>query len=116
MDHNLQQLLEPVAILGTFSFGLFIVIKTLTDYFLRKRMIDKGVMGDEAKELLRKQREGKYSSLKWGLIILSGGIGLILLELIEFSPNSPLPFGILATSVSIGFLSYFLLVQRLNNK
>jgi hypothetical protein len=114
MEHNLQQVLMPIAVLGSFSFGLYIVIKTLTDYYLRKKMVDKGIIGDDAGQLLQKQAENKYGALKWGLIILSGGIGLMILELIEYDQSSTLPYGILATCLSAGFLAYFLIVQRLN--
>jgi hypothetical protein len=114
MENNLREVLMPIAVLGSFSFGLYIIIKTLTDYYLRKKMVEKGIIGDDAGQLLQKQAENKYGALKWGLIILSGGIGLMLLEMIDYDQSSPLPYGILATCLSIGFLAYFLIVQRLN--
>jgi hypothetical protein len=50
--------------------------------------------------------------LKWGLIILFGGLALILLEYIPTSPESPLPYGLLAFSISLGFLIYYYLVNK----
>lgn len=106
----------PIAVLGTLSVGIVLIIKTLTEYFLRKKMVEKGLVGDDATKLLRKEVENKYAALKWGLIILFGGLGLMLLEIVPYSRESPLPYGILATSLSLGFLTYFLLVQRMNNE
>ena len=56
--------------------------------------------------------ENKYSSLKWGLIILCGGIGLIITNFIDYYRDSPLPFGILAVSIATGFLAYFFFVKK----
>lgn len=117
MNHELAELLMPVGVLGTLSFGFYIITKTFTDYFLRKKMVDKGLIGNEAAELLRKQSDDhQFGALKWGLIILFGGVGLMLLEIIPYDQQSPLPYGILATSLSIGFLLYFLISRRLNNQ
>jgi len=112
MDHNLQEVLMPIAILGTIAIGIIMLTRTLTDYFLRKKMVDKGLVGDDAGELLRTQSESKLSALKWGLIVLSGGIGLMLIDLIPNKENSAMPFGVLATCLSLGFLSYFLIAQK----
>ncbi len=116
MDENLREVLTPIAVLGPFAFGLYIVIKTLTDYYLRKKMVEKGLIGDDAGQLLQNQAENKYGALKWGLIVLSGGIGLMVISIFNFGQNSTLPYGILATCLSLGFLAYFLIVQNLNKK
>ncbi|MFY0606965.1 MAG: hypothetical protein JXR10_09625 [Cyclobacteriaceae bacterium] len=116
MDDNLREVLVPVSVLGTFAFGLFISIKTLTDYYLRKKMVEKGILGDDASELLKKQAEDKYGSLKWGLLVLSAGIGLMVVSIFNYGPDSPLPYGIFATCLSLGFLSYFLIVKTLNKE
>lgn len=113
MDEHLKELLLPVAIIGTFGLTLSFFIKTLTDYFLRKKMVEKGLVGVDANELLRNQEISKFASLKWGLIVLFGGIGLIILEAIPYEKTSTLPFGIFAISLSLGFLTYFILARKL---
>lgn len=113
--HSLENVLMPIAVLGSLATGLVLFTKTLTDYLLRKKMVEKGLVGDDAGELLKKQQaENKYASLKWGLIILFGGLGLIILEAISYDRSSSLPYGIFAVSLSLGFLLYFFLVQKMN--
>lgn len=107
---------EIVAIVGITStiFGGIAFIKVFTDYFLRKRIIDKGLSGDDATKLLSKEQglSSKFASLKWGLIILFGGLGLILSEAFGFAwENSAVPFGILAVCISAGFLVYYYIVK-----
>ena len=62
----------------------------------------------------------KIPFLKWGLIILFTGVGLIIIEIlgvtrIGFNP-SPLPFGIVLVSVALGFLTYFGIMQSMFKK
>jgi len=116
MDDNLLELLGPVSIIGTFGLTLSFFIKTLTDYFLRKKMVEKGLVGVDASELLKNQENSKLASLKWGLIVFFGGIGLILLEAIPYEKTSTLPFGVFAISLSAGFLTYFILARKISNE
>lgn len=113
MDSDLAELLLPVGVLGTIATGLGYFLKTLTDYKLKKKLIEKGLVNEDAGSLLNtKQLDGRYASLKWGLIILFGGVGLILINSLEYYRDSPLPFGVFAVALSLGFLSYFFLVKK----
>ncbi len=114
MDGDLAELLLPIGVLGTIAAGIGYFIKTLTDYRLKKKLIEKGLVNSDAAELFKDQVDSKYGSLKWGLIILFGGLGLILLHSIEYYRDSPLPFGVFAVSVSLGFLIYFAIANRMS--
>lgn len=115
MDHNLMEVLLPIGILGTLAAGLILFTKSLTDYFLKKRMVDKGIVGNDAADLLKTQEGSKFSSLKWGLIILFGGLGLVIIDVVSIpdAPASALTYGIFAISISLGFLIYYFMVKRL---
>ena len=104
----------PMSILGSFGTALYFFTKAVTDYILKKKMIEKGYVNDETQAIFRNGAEssGKYGSLKWGLLALFGGIALILMEFLEVRSNSPLPYGIFAVSLSVGFLIYYALVKK----
>jgi len=104
----------PIAIFGSFGAAVYFFAKVMTDYLLKKKMIDKGFVGDDAQSLFKVQEgtTNRYSSLKWGLIVLFAGISLVLMEFIPYYGNSPLPYGLFAISVSLGFLIYYFLVRR----
>lgn len=106
--------LEPIAILGGVALIWYVIIKFITDYLLKKKMIDKGYVTEEEQALFKKQSQkvNTYSSLKWGLIILFGGIALVAVEYIPYSKNSPLPFGVFAIFISAGFLIYYGIVKK----
>ena len=109
----MNDVLMPIAIIGSFGVSLFYFTKTLTDYILKKKMIEKGYVNDDTQAIFRNTNvPNRYSSLKWGLIALIGGLSLILIDYLDLRPSSPSPYGIVAISLSIAFLIYFYLVKR----
>jgi hypothetical protein len=115
MNENLKDVLMPLAILGSFGAALILFTRALTDYMLKKKMIEKGFVNDDTQSIFKKHTdENKYASLKWGLIIFFAGLSLILMEYIQFDRQSPLPYGLFAVSVSLGFLIYYFIVKKEN--
>jgi hypothetical protein len=113
MDQNLKEVLMPLTILGTLGISITAFAKTLTDYILKKKMIDKGLVNSDAQGIFKQHTaENKFSSLKWGLIIFFAGISLVIMEYIPTSPESPLPYGLFAIAVSLGFLIYYAMVKK----
>lgn len=113
MDGELRDVLMPIAIIGSFATGIYLFTKVMTDYILKKKMIEKGFVNDDTQAIFKSQTpDGKYGSLKWGLIILAAGIALVVLEYLDFRPGSPLPYGVLAVFISMGFLVYYFIVQK----
>ena len=117
MDANLREVLMPLVILGTISAGIVLFVKTLTDYYLKKKMVDKGYVDKESVALLAKQEGGsnRLATLKWGLVVFFGGLGLIILEYVNFDHESPLPYGVFALSISLGFLIHFFVSDKFSN-
>ena len=109
-----NEVLMPIAILGSFGASLYYFTRVMTDYILKKKMIEKGYVNEDTQSIFRSQdqTENKYASLKWGLILFFGGLSFVLMEFIPTYGNSPLPFGLFFVSVSIGFLIYFFVVKR----
>lgn len=117
MDHNLREVLMPLTILGTFGTALVMFTKTLLDYRLKKNMIEKGFVNEDTQAIFKKQTsEDKFTALKWGLIIFFAGLSLIVIEYVPSGPESPLPYGVFALFVSLGFLIYYYLVKKELNK
>ena len=113
MDHGLRDVLMPLTILGTLGFTLVYLTRTISDYILKKKMIEKGYVNEDTQAIFKKNTdENKYASLKWGLIILFAGLSLIIMDLIDYDNRSPLPYGLFAVSVSLGFLIYYFIVKK----
>ncbi len=109
-----NDVLMPIAIIGSFGASIYFFTKVMTDYILKKKMIDKGYVNDDTQSIFKQHNsvDNKYTSLKWGLITLFAGLSLIIMEYIPVAPDSPLPYGLFAVSVSLGFLIYYFLLKK----
>lgn len=109
----MEDIILPIGVLATIATGIGYFTKVLTDYKLKRKLIEKDLINADAANILNDpELDGKYASLKWGLIILCGGIGLIIINMVDFYNDSPLPFGIMAVSIAVGFLSYFFIIKN----
>ena len=111
---RVTEVLMPISIIGSFGLTVYFFTKILTDYILKKRMIDKGFVNDDTQAIFKQHSAtpNQHSALKWGLLALSGGIGLIIIDYMDVDMESTLPFGILSVSLSVGFLVYYFLVKQ----
>ena len=109
--------LMAISIIGGFGLSLYWFTKALTEYILRKKMIEKGFVNDDTQAIFKTHTlPQKYSSLKWGLLALFGGIALIAMDYLEVKVDSPLPYGLVAVSLSLGFLLYYFLIKKETSK
>jgi hypothetical protein len=89
------------------------VITAFLNYRLKKRILDAGPVDDNIMKLIPAFPRMNTEMLKWGIILLFAGLGLIVLEFIPYSiETSPLPFGIETVFIAIGFLVYFYMVKN----
>ncbi len=110
--------LAPVFIIGIIILGILRIIQYITEYKLKKRLLDKAqvdegfssALAESLKTLSQPKESNPYPSLKWGLVTLGIGISLIVTNFMEFDYRSPLPFGLLLTGASLGFLIYYLII------
>ena len=117
--------LSEIVVTGLVFFGIYHILVLISDYFLKRKLIKAGQYEKvgilEAKSVVSEETN-KYPSLKWGLVALMTGIGLIVIEIMRASnpymwnvENAVLPFGILLVFISSGFLLYFFFMNRKKN-
>ncbi len=99
-------------VLAVIFAGIFSIIRAILNYKLKRKLIDSGQVDEKSVNILSEQEEGRFTALKWGLVILFGGLGLVLLEFIPHHVNSPFPYGLVASFVAVGFLIYYFLVRK----
>lgn len=92
--------------------GIVSIIRTILTYKLKRKLVESGQVDEKSVNILGEQEEGRYTALKWGLVVFSGGLGLVLLEFIPHNVNSPFPYGLVSCFIAAGFLIYYLLVRR----
>jgi hypothetical protein len=114
----IDNVLAPFVILGTIGASIIFFTRIITDYILKKKMIEKGHIDEGSQSIFKKEVEAdsKFASLKWGLIVFFGGVSLVAMEYIPYSRDSTLPYGLFALAVSLGFLVYYFVVKNEQNK
>ena len=109
MDQNLAFALMFITVI----IALTVMLIALLNFQIKRRMIKSGIVDAEAVKALSKlQYDFKVDTLKWGLLLLSGGIGLVLISLLPLNANSPLPYGIELICLAAGFLAYYLISRK----
>lgn len=103
-------LVPIIAIISVFGSTILFVI-TITNYILKKKMIEKNMVSSESMQLFRKV-SSRQEALKWGLILFFGGIGLIINAAFDFDPETAMPYGIVAVCAALGFLVYYALIKN----
>ncbi|MHC1706504.1 MAG: hypothetical protein AB9842_03160 [Bacteroidales bacterium] len=117
MNENLSILLTT----ATVFFSIYMIIKEFTDFLLRRKIIKSGHV-DKAgilEPLVETSNDKKYPTLKWGLVALFAGAGIIVIELMSNAgglmwmkeEKSILPLGIELVFIAAGFLTYFFIVN-----
>ena len=121
-----METIGTIVIVGTVFFGVFSLIKVFTDYLLKRKIVKAGHI-DKAgilDPIVSSGEVNRYPNLKWGLVALMAGLGLILIEILDRTgaitwqdgSDSFLPFGIELVAISLGFLIYFFIVNAKNMK
>ncbi|MEM6830754.1 MAG: DUF6249 domain-containing protein [Bacteroidota bacterium] len=106
----MESLIPIIAIISVFGSGI-LIITTATNFVLKKKLIEKNMINSETSNLFRSV-SSKQNALKWGLIILFAGIGLIVIAAARLDGESAMTYGIEAVSISIGFLTYYFLIKN----
>jgi hypothetical protein len=111
--------MEEVLMATIVFAGIYQIIKAFTDFLLRRKLIVKGHVDkagilEETKEM----EVNSYPTLKWGLVTLFGGLGLLTISMLErsafeYGRTSYLSVGIELIALSIGFLLYFFIVRMI---
>lgn len=99
-------------------FILFIVIafiiNTVFNFLLRKQVLDAGPIDDNTLEFLKSLAYPGPEPLKWGIILVFGGIGWVATEFLPIR-HVKMPFifiGIEAIFLGLGFLTYHLIARK----
>ena len=86
------------------------IVKMSLDYFTRKKMIEKGLVGKEALELFKTNSEIYLpSSLKWGMVLVFVGVVIVILKLLPVFVSAEVAFGAMLIAAGSAMLIYYAL-------
>ncbi len=110
--------LESILISIAFFASTLLLVITILNFILRNRLINSGQNDPEVLKMLSNSFETKSATLKWGIILLFGGIGLVVIYYIPDANQleSPLPYGIEMIFIALGAICYYFAVQQNKEK
>ena len=84
------------------------IVKMSLNYFTRKHMIEKGLVGDEAAKMFKTNAETFLpSSLKWGLVLTFVGVVIVFLQILPTYVSSEIYFGVMLIAAGAAMLIYY---------
>lgn len=82
----MEEVLVPIVVVPTVFFAFYMIIRTISDNNLRRKLIDKGML-DENARLLFEKRYADFvpNSLKWGMVLIAFGSAILIGQLVPYS-------------------------------
>lgn len=110
--------LTPVLVLACIFGGVSTIIYIVATHKLRRKIVEAGKleMDPETIKTLFYRSSNKLGSLKWGIISLFSGLGLIVNHFLALDGRGLLLLGIELSFVALGFLIYFAVARSLESK
>ena len=101
------------ALVGFFAFILGIT-KVLSDNWTRRKLIEARVSDDVIRTLFRKESDPEmFAALKWGIVLVSLGLGLIVSQYLPSRFEEPLAWGVVLVFGGAGLLAYYAIARAL---
>mgnify|MGYP006278320899 CR=1 FL=1 len=103
--------LVPIILFITFFGSIAYIAKVIGDTRIRRKVLEARVSDDVAEAVLnRNWREpSTRSALKWGLVIVALGGGILLIDLFSIGFEAPLAYAILLLATGTALLGYYLI-------
>lgn len=103
--------LVPITLFVAFFGSIAYIAKVIGDTRIRRKVLEARVSADVAEAILdRDWREpSTRSALKWGLVIVALGGGILLIDLFSISFEAPLAYAILLLATGTALLGYYLI-------
>jgi len=91
----------------SFFLMIFAIIKILSDNKVRQRLIERGQIDENVKQLFAPQTEAQHlTNLKWGMVSLAIGLALLVDSFFD-SLSDAAKVGIVLIFVGVAFLIYY---------
>lgn len=102
-----------LVLVGFFAFVLCMT-KVLSDNWTKRKLVEARVSDDVVRTLFRKESDPEmFAALKWGIVLVSIGVGLIALQHLRAGFDEPLAWGVVLVFGGAGLLAYYAVARAL---
>ena len=111
IDPDVYKILVIIFIIVLIMRFIMMILQKMLDHKLKNKIIDKETPKDLADSILQNTSNNEaHNSIKWFSILLTTGGGLFLTN--QYLPLGLHSIGIMAISISLGFLAYSIYLKR----
>jgi hypothetical protein len=98
------------------SFFVFVlgITKVLADNWTKRKLIEARVSDDVVRTLFRSGSDPElFAALKWGIVLVSLGLGLMVSQYLPARFDQPLAWGVVLVFGGVGLLAYYAIARAL---
>lgn len=108
----------PIATTFILFWGIIGILRIVKESKIKARMVELGHLEPDKQWIVQKSANvaDTYSNLKYGILLLSIGIGFMLVKDLDIELDTTTVLGILTIVAGIGFLIYFGIMKYLYRK
>lgn len=103
--------LVPITLFLAFFGSIAYIAKVIGDTRIRRKVLEARVSAEVADAILHRdwREPSTLSALKWGLVIVALGGGLLFIDLFSITFESPLAYAVLFLATGTALLGYYLI-------
>jgi peptidoglycan/LPS O-acetylase OafA/YrhL len=98
---------SPVLLLAILAWALVTTVRTFTEHRTRRRLMEARLDDREIRAFLaRPERADLFASLKWGLLLVGVGMGLVTAQFLPYGGEDPITYGLMFLYGGLALLLY----------
>ena len=103
--------LVPITLFIAFFGSIAYIAKVIGDTRIRRKALESHVSDEVAEAVVNREwtEPSVRSALKWGLVIVALGVGILLVDLFSIGFESPVAYAILLLATGTALLGYYLI-------
>ena len=111
----MEAFLVPIALFLSIAFATVGVTRIITDARTRRRLLEANASPQMAAALVTRPGLGstQATALKWGLVLGTIGVALIIIQFLPYDEDDPITAGIVLVSAAIGLVGGYAIEQRI---
>jgi hypothetical protein len=112
-NEDVFEVSAAIFVVLAFMFFILAFLKSILEHRLKNKIVDKGVPENVVSSILQSSTgEEKHRNIKWFAILAGVGAGLLIVYYTQ--PLDIHSLAIMAFSISLSFLGYYLFIKHVN--
>lgn len=112
----MSETMIPIILFPSFLIAVVLIVKIVSDNRLRHKFVDKGLVDENVKFLYKAEEDRRYSSLKWGFVLIGLGVGFLLSQVFSFEMPDMAILSMVSLFSGLGLVVYYIIVSKSKNR